>query len=101
DDQFILAHYASELLPILASIDPNPENDIDRWWGRTDDNPDEARDDEVLDETKSGSQSVPLSPVRETSRKRSLARWDSELKSSILEEHCEQREAPGRLQHTR
>jgi hypothetical protein len=75
-----------------------PENDLDRFWGRTDDNPDEGHDDEDF-EIKSGTQSAPLSPTSATpSRKRSLARWDSSHshKRSIKEEH----EAPGRLQHT-
>jgi hypothetical protein len=99
-DTFILAHYAAELLPFLDSITPNPENDIDRFWGRTDDNPDQARDEEDF-ELKSGGQSIPHSPLRETSRKRSLAKWDSDLKNSIVEEHVDLQEAPGRLQHTR
>ena len=39
DDAFILAHYSFELLPVIDNIQPNPENDPDRFWGRTDDNP--------------------------------------------------------------
>jgi hypothetical protein len=99
-DAFMLAHYTAELITVLDSIDPNPENDIDRFWGRTDDNPDQARDEEDFD-LKSGNQSIPPSPIRESSRKRSMARWDTDRKNSIMEEHPEQREAPGRLQHTR
>lgn len=97
EDAFILAHYSYELLPVIDSIEPNPENDLDRFWGRTDDNPDQARDEEEYD-LKQGSVSAPLSPTGGTSsRKRSLARWDFSGKHSIKEEH----EAPGRLQHTR
>jgi hypothetical protein len=93
----MLAHYSFELLPVMDSIEPNPENDLDRVWGRTDDNPDQARDEEEYDLVK-GSRSVPISPSGGTpSRKRSLARWDFSRKHSIKEEH----EAPGRLQHTR
>jgi hypothetical protein len=96
-ETFVLAHYSHELLLVVDCILPNPENDLDRFWGRTDDNPDQARDDEEYD-LKQGSQSVPLSPTGGTpSRKRSLARWDFRRKYSIKEEH----DAPGRLQHPR
>ena len=96
DNAFVLAHYSFELLPVIDNIEPNPENDLDRFWGRTDDNPDQAGDEEEYDLGKA-SQSVPLSPTNGTpSRKRSLARWDFNRKRSIKEEH----EAPGRLQHT-
>jgi hypothetical protein len=92
----MLAHYSYELLPVIDAIEPIPENDIDRFWGRTDDNPDEARDEDDF-EMKQGTQSAPLSPIGGTTplRKRSLARWDSSRKLSIKEE---EKEAPGRLQ---
>src|SRR5271170_1013180 len=95
---FLLRHFY-ELLPIIDNISPNPDNDLDRFWGRTDDNPDQPHEEEDFDLSKPpGSQSVPLSPASGTpSRKRSLARWDMTRKHSIKEEH----EAPGRLQHTR
>ena len=82
----------------MDNINPNPENDPDRFWGRTDDHPDLSRDDDDY-EVKQGSQSVPISPATGTPlRKRSLARgWDFGRKYSVKEEH----EAPGRLQHTR
>jgi hypothetical protein len=97
DEAFVLAHYSYELLPVIDGIEPNPENDLDRFWGRTDDDPDQARDEEEYD-LKQGSMSAPISPTNGTpSRKRSLARWDYTRKLLIKEEH----EAPGRLQHTR
>jgi hypothetical protein len=96
DDAFVLAHYSYDLLPVIDNIASNPENDPDRFWGRTDDNPDQGHDEDDID-LKQGTQSAPLSPSTGTpSRKRSLARWDFGRKHSIREEH----EAPGRLQHT-
>jgi hypothetical protein len=76
DDAFILAHYCSELLPVFDAIDPKIENDPDRFWGRTDDNPDQSNDEEDF-EAKVISQSLPVSPAMTTpARKRSLAGWD-------------------------
>ena len=75
---------------------PHSENDPDRFWGRTDDAPDQSRDEEDYD-LREGTHSAPISPVGGTPlRKRSLARWDWGKRHSIREEH----EAPGRLQHT-
>ena len=101
DSAFILAHYANELLPLIDNIPLNRENDVDRYWGRTDENPDVSTDDDAdfpLNATTS--HSVPLSPTGGTpNRKRSLARGEREYsrKHSIKEEH----EAPGRLQHSK
>lgn len=62
---------------MIDKIEPLVENDPDRHWGRTDDNPDYVRDDEDFEPSK-GTQSAPLSPGGVTpARKRSLARYDS------------------------
>jgi len=101
DSAFILAHYANELLPLIDNIPLSPENDVDRYWGRTDENPDVSTDDDAdFPLNAATSHSVPLSPTGGTPiRKRSLARGGSEYsqKYSIKEE----REAPGRLQHSK
>jgi hypothetical protein len=92
----MLGHYSYELLPVIDAIEPIPENDVDRFWGRTDDNPDEARDEDDF-EMKQGTQSAPLSPAGGTTplRQRSLARWPTRKSSSVRED---QKEPPGRLQ---
>jgi len=97
DDAFILAHYSSELLPVIDAIDPKPENDPDRFWGRTDDNPDQGNDEDY--ESKTTSQSLPISPATTTPvRKRSLAQWDGLPKSTLSQTD---KEALERVQSSR
>jgi hypothetical protein len=96
DAAFTFRHYTHNLLPLIDNIHPIPENDLDRFWGMTDDNPNPERTDEEY-EIKPGSQSVPSSPSG-TPRKSSIGRWDFSRKHSLKEED---HEAPGRMQHTR
>lgn len=93
-----MRHYSYELNDILDKIPSLPENDPDRFWGRTDDDPEAFPEDDILDLKPVETQSMPVSPASGTPvRKRSLARWELGRQYSIKEEH----EAPGRLQHTK